>query len=122
MPTAVMNDRPSGAMARPSSSVGPEVICSGRSSVSRTEKRWRHAWNALPALELKYIHTPSGDQPANQHAASGGPTWRPGELASIGTRRHGVQAPRSFISATSAQRPSGEGYDRCAIAPFGIGT
>src|SRR5262245_28342130 len=72
--------------------------------------------------ELTYIHVPSGDHAANKHLAPGGPICRPVELPSVRIRRHGVKRPRSVISATSAQPPSGDGYDRCAIAPFGIGT
>src|SRR5690348_1982252 len=112
-----MKDRPSGAMVTLSSTVGPEVICSGVASVLLAPKRCRQTWKPSPASELKYIHLPSGDQAANQQAPSG-PTGRLTEPPSIGIRRQGSHVPRSSISAASAQFPSGEGNDRCAIAPF----
>jgi hypothetical protein len=90
-------------MAMPSSSVGPEVICSG----FPVGKCWRQMWNAPPELELKYIHFPFGDHAAKVQAPSGGPTCRPGEFASSGTRRHGIQGPS--ISTTSTHLPFGEG-------------
>src|SRR5262249_14885297 len=111
-PTAVTNERPSGAMAIPSSSVGPEVICSGCPS----GKRCRQVWKTPPALELKYIHCPSSDHAANVHHAPGGPTGFAGELPSKGARRQGPKPPRSFISTTRTDLPSGDGYDRCAMA------
>ena len=104
-PTAVMNERPSAAMASPSSSVGPEVICSGRPS----GKRCRQAWKAPPESEVKYIHSPSGDHAAKEHWPVGGPTCCPAELPSSGARRHRTRAPRSFISTRSIHLPSGEG-------------
>src|SRR5205085_3210217 len=86
-----------------------------------SEKRWRHTWNEPPVSELMYIHFPSGDHCANQHGAPRGPIWRPVELRSIGTNRHGNHRPRSVISERTIHLPSGEGNDRCAIAPFGCG-
>src|SRR5437867_2304789 len=108
-------------MVRPSSDAGPELICSGSARVPPSEKRCRQIWKAPPARELKNIQFPSGDQAANQHAAPGGPTGRPVDLPSIGTSLHGSQVPRSVISANRTHLPSGDGYDRCAIAPLGIG-
>src|SRR6185436_13842197 len=105
-----MKERPSGAMAIPSSSVGPDVICFGWPSGNR----WLQVWEYPPALELRYIHFPSGDHAAKLQPAPGGPTWRPGELPSMGTSRQGIHGPFS-ISTTSAHLPSGEMYDRCAI-------
>src|SRR5258708_5125320 len=90
-------------MAMPSSSVGPDVICSG----APFGKRCRQVWKEPPALELKYIHLPSGDQAANVHATPCGPTECPAELPSIGTRRQGSQAPS--ISTISAHFPYGAG-------------
>src|SRR5262245_11646353 len=110
-PTAVINERPSGAMAMPSSSVGPEVICSGRPS----EKRCRQMWNAPPALEFRYIHFPSGDHAAKVHPALGGPTCSPAVLPSIGTSLQGSHTMPGPCSTTRAHLPSGEGYDRCAM-------
>ena len=55
-------------------------------------------WKVPPVFELTYIHLPSGDHAANQHAASGGPIGRPEEELSIGTRR-GSQACTRSISA-----------------------
>src|SRR5262249_34540113 len=107
--------------AMPSSCVGPEVNCSGSESVPLEEKRCRQMWKAPPASELRYIHLPSGDQAANQQAP-GGPTGRLGELASTAINRHGSHLPRSSISAANVQLPSGDGNERWAIAPFGIGT
>src|SRR5215467_11480426 len=99
-----MKDRPSAATAMPSSSAGPDVICSGTPS----GKRCRQVWNAPPALELKYIHFPSGDQAAKVHGAPCGPTSFPWELAFMGTTRQGCQGP-PFRSVINAQFPSGEG-------------
>src|SRR5262245_36092311 len=104
-------------MAMPSSSLGPEVICSGWPS----GKRCLQVWKVPPALELKYIHLPSGGQAAKVQPASGGPTCRPAELPSKGTSLQGSHAARS-ISTTSAHLPSGEGYDRCAIPSLPAGT
>jgi len=92
-------------MAIPSSSVSPEVICSGWPS----GKRWRQVWKTPPALELKYIHSPWGDHPANVHDAPGGPTRFPWELSSNGTKRQGTKAPLSFISTSNIDFRSGEG-------------
>src|SRR5262249_46033497 len=96
----------------PSSSVGPEVICSG----SPSGKRCRQIWNIPPAFELKYIHFPSGDHAPKWHAASGGPTNFAGELPSKGTRRQGSNPLLAFISTISTEVRSGERYDRCAMA------
>src|SRR5690349_14223922 len=103
-PTAVTNERPSGAMAIPSSSVGPEVICSGCPS----GKRCRQVWNAPLELELKYIHLPSGDQAAKWHEPSSGPIGLAGDLPSKGTRRQGPKPPPASISTTSTDLRSGE--------------
>src|SRR5712671_5663842 len=99
-----MNDRPSGATAIPSSSVGPDVICSEAASV------------APSAFDVPYIHAPSGAHAAKRQAASGGPTWRPRDVPLMGTSRHGIHSPLSVISAMSAHLPSADGYERCAIA------
>src|SRR5262245_49850661 len=107
-PTDVMKERPSGAMASPSSSVGPEVICSG----SPSGNRCRHVWKAPLKLELKDSHFPSGDQAAKVQAPPAGPTWCPTELPSSGATRQCTIPPRSFISTNSIHLPSGEGYER----------
>lgn len=112
-----MKERPSGAIAMPSSSVGPDVICSG----SPFGNRCRQMWKRPPALELMYIHFPSGDHAANVHPAPGGPTRRPCELPSMGTTRHGTHGAAS-ISTTSAHLPSGDGYERCAMPVSRAGT
>src|SRR5579864_3670709 len=98
-----MKDLPSGAIAMPSSSPGPDVICSGRPSGNLC----RQMWKKPPALELRYIHLPLGDQAAKVHPAADGPTSLPTELPLMGTNRHGSHTPRS-ISAISTQRPSGD--------------
>ena len=58
----------------------------------------------------------------NQHGAPGGPMGPPEEWPSIGTKRQGSHAPRSLISATRSHLRSGDGKDRCAMAPLGEGT
>src|SRR5206468_3321379 len=120
-PTAVIRDRPSCEMARPSSEVGPDVICSGAARLPFGENRCRNMWNGPSASELMYIHFPSGDHCAKKQAPFGGPTWRPGELWSTGTNRQGSQSARSVISDRTTHLPSGDGNDRCAIAPLGCG-
>src|SRR5579862_7274550 len=100
-----MNDRPSGAIAIPSSSVGPDVTCSGLPSGNR----WRQTWNVPPSDELRYIHFPSIDHAADRQAARAGPTARPGEVPSIGTRRQGRNTPTESISTSKTHFPSGEG-------------
>src|SRR5262249_59160776 len=58
LPIEVSNARPSGVNATPSSSPGPNEICSGTPSGKGCRQRWK-----LPVLlEEKYIHFPSGDQ------------------------------------------------------------
>src|SRR5258708_33343558 len=106
MPTEVIRERPSGATATPSSSVGPNVICSG----SPEGQRCRHMWKLPPAATLKYIQRPSGDHPPAVHLP-GGPTWRPSELPSNGTTRHGIQVPLWSISTSRTHRPAFEGED-----------
>ena len=82
-PTDVTIDRPSGAMARPTSSVGPNVICSGLPSGNRC----RHRCETPLTKTLKYIQVPSGDHAAAMQAP-GGPTCVPGERPSNGVSRH----------------------------------
>src|SRR5580704_656434 len=98
-PSDVIIERPSPSTAMPSSSVGPDVICSGWP----LGKRWRHRWLCASVAAVKYIQEPSGDQPADRQAPSG-PIGRGGDLASIEMSRHGAQPPLSFISTTKAQR------------------
>src|SRR5262245_44231659 len=106
-----MTERPSGSTAIPSSSVGPAVSCSGRPS----GYRWRQRCDAPPAVDVKNIHLPSGDHAADVQVAAEGPTWRPGDVPSIGTTRHGNHGPS--ISETSTECPFEDRYERCAI-PF----
>src|SRR5579884_3322284 len=107
-----MNELPSGDMAIPSSSVGPEVICSGSPSGNRCLQVWKEP----PSFELKYIHFPSSDHAAKWHDAFGGPTGFAGELPSKAISRQGPKPPLSFISTTRIDLRSGEGYERCAMA------
>src|SRR5262245_37815014 len=79
-------------------------------------------WKAPPESELKYIHFPSGDHAAKVHWPVGGPICCDVELPSIGARRHRSMAPRSFISTNSMRLPSGEGYERWAMARSWGGT
>src|SRR6516162_7683336 len=98
-----MKERPSEEKAMPSSSVGPEVTCSGCPS----GKRWRQMWKLpSPAFELKYIQRPSGDQAAEVQAPVGGPTLLPTDVESKDNRRHGNH-PAS-ISAIRTHLPSGD--------------
>src|SRR5450432_3643426 len=102
-PIEVMMERPSGSTATPSASIGPDVIGSG----STCGKRWRHKWLCPSTAAVKYIHEPSGDQPADLH----GP-WGPMGLASKRPSseiiRQGLQPEFSSISATNADLRSGE--------------
>src|SRR5262245_31065486 len=115
-PMLVMRYLPSGVSAVPSCSVGPNVICSG----VPFGYRWRHTWKAPPAFDEKYIHRPSLDQLAVVHWPSNGPTGRPGDDPSNGTRRHGSHSP-PFISTTSTSFRSGDGAERCAMPPSNRG-
>src|SRR6266481_48913 len=109
MPTLVITYLPSGVGAVPSSSVAPEVICSGVPSGNFCRQMWK-----LPdAVEEKYIHWPSGDHAAVVHCPSFGPARLPGDEPSKGTRRHGSHADPS-ISATSNHLRSGDNADRWA--------
>src|SRR5690349_11353799 len=96
-PTDDISERPSGAIAIPSCSVGPKVNCSAAPPFVRC----RHMWYPVaPAFEFRYIHSPSGDQAAYVHEPFGGPTCFPGELPSKGTTRHGSH-PSLSISTTN---------------------
>src|SRR5688500_14977452 len=101
---AVTKDRPSGAIAMPSSDVGPEVTCSG----VPLGKRCRQIWLSPTALDVKYIHFPSGDHAATVQPPPGGPTARPGELPSMGTRRQGSHKWSVSISTSRTHFPSGD--------------
>src|SRR5215831_11231273 len=96
---------PSGITATPVSSVGPNVICSGVPPVNR----WRQRCEIPCTNTLKYIQAPSWDHAADVHTP-GGPTCRPAELPSNGTRRHGLNPPLS-ISTISTHLRSGEAYE-----------
>src|SRR6185295_16221235 len=109
-----MNDRPSGATATPSSSVGPKVICSGFPLGNRCRhkcqlpKGWVGSVFAPPSAEaLKYIHFPSGDQPAAVQKP-GGPTRLPSDVPSKGKSRQGCQVAVRSISTISADLRSGD--------------
>src|SRR5262249_115128 len=108
LPSDVNSERPSRAMAMPSSSPGANVICSGAPSGNRCRQMCKRP---LP-FDEKYIHRPSGDHAADVHCPSG-PTRRV-TRPSIDTSRHGCQTGRT-ISATSTQAPSGDGYERWAM-------
>src|SRR5882672_10756608 len=99
----VMMERPSCSTATPSASIGPDVI----SSASPPTKRWRHKWLCPSTEAVKYIHDPSGDQPADLHGPCGptglAPKWPSREIS-----RQGAQSPFSFISITKADLWSGE--------------
>src|SRR5437764_1465406 len=101
-PTEVISERPSGATAKPSSSAGPNVSCSGLPSGNACRQRWLAPLTSAP----KYIQFPSGDQPAEVQSPVG-PTCLPGEPPPRGTIRQGNQ-PGS-ISTTRAHFRSGEG-------------
>src|SRR5580698_5253349 len=90
----VISERPSGATATPSSSSGPDVICSGCPS----GKRCRHKCCRPSMVAPKYIQRPSGDQPADVQAPAG-PTRLPRDPPAMGTKRHGSQS--GSISTTS---------------------
>src|SRR5215472_7201273 len=107
MPTDVSKDLPSAAMLIPSSSVGPDVICSGCPSGNLC----RQMWNLPPLFELIYTHFPSGDQAPAVQEESAGPTIRSVALPSNGTTRQGSISPRFPMSTTSTHRPSGERYE-----------
>src|SRR6516162_8769880 len=106
-PADVTSECPSGATAMPSSSVGPNVICSG----TPFGNRWRQMWNPSPASALKYIHRPSGAQPAYVQRPLVGPATSPPEFPSNGTTRHDRQ-PASSISETSTHLPFGDSQER----------
>src|SRR6185369_3089652 len=59
-PMEVIMERPSFSTATPSASMGPVVIGSG----SPPENRWRHKRLFPSTAAVRYIHAPSGDQPA----------------------------------------------------------
>src|SRR3954463_16393962 len=96
-PIEVIMEWPSGSTATPSASTGPDVICSGFPS----EYRWRHKWLWPSTNAVKYMHEPSGDQPADLHGPSG-PMAFASKPPSSEIRRQRVQRPISFISITSA--------------------
>src|SRR5580704_2891814 len=102
----VMTERPSGSTASPSSPAGPKVICSG----CPLGKRWRHRWLCPSTHAMKYIHLPSGDQPAEVHAPSG-PMDLGWELPSSEMSRHMPHSPCPFISTIKADLRSGEAYE-----------
>src|SRR6266699_6202230 len=68
LPTEVISDLPSGAIAIPSSSVGPEVIRWATPFGYRTRQMWKPT---LPASDVRQIHFPSGDQAADVQSPSG---------------------------------------------------
>src|SRR5262249_40097511 len=86
MDIEVIRDRPSGAIAMPSSSVGPDVNCSGGPS----GKHCRHKCRRPSTRTAKYIQVPSGDHAAAEHRP-GGPACLPAELPFRGTKRHGLK-------------------------------
>src|SRR5579884_2424168 len=102
-PIEVMMERPSCSTATPSASAGPDVSCSGLPS----GKCCRHKWLCPSTAAVKYIHDPSGDQPADLHGPSG-PIGRASKRPTREINRHGVHAPASFISTTRADLRSGE--------------
>src|SRR5215467_12204447 len=110
-----MNEWPFGAIAMPSSSFGPEVICSGCPS----GKCCRQIWKVPPALEFRYIHFPSGDHAAAVHPALAAPTCQPAELPSVGTSRQGGHTAPGACSTTSAHLLSGNGYRRSPTLVLG---
>src|SRR5438270_7028659 len=99
----VIMERPSCSTATPSASIGPGVISSG----SPPAKRWRHKWLCPSTKAVKYIHDPSGDQPADLQ----GP-WGPIGLAPKRPSREislqGAQPRFSSISTIKADLRSGE--------------
>src|SRR6476469_4882184 len=99
-----MTERPSGSTAIPSASTGPDVICSG----FPFGNRWRHRWLCPSTDAVKYIHRPSGDQPADRHGP-GGPMGAAWKRPSSEISRQGDQPAVSFISTTRADLRSGEG-------------
>src|SRR5882757_8771449 len=102
-PIEVMMERPSCSTAIPSDSIGPDVINSGPPS----GKRWRHKW-LCPSIEaVKYIHVPSGDQPADRHGPWG-PIGLGSKRPSMEISRQGAQPAFSSISTTNADLWSGE--------------
>src|SRR5579859_295648 len=102
-PTDVIMERPSGDRAIPSSSVGPEVSCSGLPS----GKRCRQIWKLSSPCKLRYIHFPSCDQAALVHGAFASPTCLPADPPPTGTTRQGNHSPLS-ISTSRTHLPSGE--------------
>src|SRR5260370_25612779 len=96
-PTLVITYLPSGVGAVPSSSVAPEVICSGVPSGNFCRQMWK-----LPdAVEEKYIHWPSGDHAALVHCPSFGPARLPVDEPSKGRIRHLSQAVPSISAITN---------------------
>ena len=90
-------ERPSGSTATPSASTVPDVICSGFAS----GKRWRHRWLCPSTEAVKYIHDPSGDQPADLHGPFGPiglTSKRPSsEISRHGAKRLGKPRYNSYI-------------------------
>src|SRR5262249_33558134 len=112
VPDAVMNDLPSGIIARPSSSLAPDgVNCCGVPSGKCCLQTWKPA---VRVSTVKYIHLPSGDHCAELHEPSG-PTDCPNDDPSNGTSRQRRHHCALSISTTSTHFPSGESADLCAI-------